>query len=85
MAVFRIPRLLRQPNIPSDDTAMENLSCYIIRASFSPQERMQYLDQKGKVVYVSKDGKSIKVFPATEWLAAMCSHIPNRVEQMVWS
>jgi hypothetical protein len=39
---------------------------------------MQYLDQEGKVVYVSKDGKFIKVFPVMEWLAAMCSHIPNR-------
>jgi hypothetical protein len=50
---------------PSDDTAMENLACYIIRASFS-QERMTYLDQEGKVVYASKDGKSIKVFPAMD-------------------
>jgi len=24
-----------------------------------------------------------KVFDALEWLAAMCSHIPNRGEQMV--
>jgi len=31
---------------PTDDTAMENLARYIIRASFS-QERMQYLDQGG--------------------------------------
>ena len=31
---------------PGDDTAMENLARYIIRASFS-QERMQYLDQEG--------------------------------------
>jgi len=31
---------------PSDDTAMENLARYIIRASFS-QERMKYLDQEG--------------------------------------
>jgi len=61
---------------------MENLARYIIRASFS-QERMQYLDQEGRVVYASKDGKSIKVFPAMEWLAAMCSHIPNMGEQMV--
>ena len=68
---------------PNDETAMENLARYIIRASFS-QERMQYLDQEGKVVYASKDGKSIKVSPAMEWLAAMCSHIPNRGEQMVW-
>jgi len=67
---------------PTDDTAMENLARYIIRASFS-QERMQYLDQEGTVVYTSKDGETTKNFPALEWLAAMCSHIPNRGEQMV--
>ncbi|MBU2027130.1 MAG: transposase [Proteobacteria bacterium] len=67
---------------PTDDTAMENLARYIIRASFS-QERMQYLDQEGKVVYSSKDGRTSKSFPAMEWLVAMSSHIPNRGEQMV--
>lgn len=67
---------------PADDTAMENLARYIIRASFS-QERMQYLDQEGKVVYTSKNGRTSKCFPALEWLAAMSSHIPNRGEQMV--
>lgn len=35
---------------PKDDTAMEDLACYIIRASFS-QERMHYQDQEGKVVH----------------------------------
>ena len=68
--------------LPADETAMENLARYIIRASFS-QERMQYLDQEGKVIYSAKDRMSVKVFPALEWLAAMCSHIPNRGEQMV--
>jgi len=67
---------------PTDETAMENLARYIIRASFS-QERMQYLDQEGTVVYRSKRGETTKSFPAMEWLAAMCSHIPNRGEQMV--
>jgi hypothetical protein len=75
---------------PNDETAMENLARYIIRASFS-QERMQYLDQEAKVVYASKTcsgprsgaGKSNKVFDALEWLATMCSHIPNKGEQMV--
>ena len=43
----------------------------------------QYLDQEGKVVYAAKDGKSHRIFPAMEWMAAMCSHIPNRGEQMV--
>jgi len=75
---------------PKDDTAMENLARYIIRASFS-QERMQYLDQEGKVVYTSRacpgrrsgDGRTSKSFPALEWLANLCSHIPNKGEQMV--
>jgi hypothetical protein len=61
---------------------MENLARYIIRASFS-QERMTYLDQEGKVIYKTKDGKSSKSFPALEWMAAMSSHIPNKGEQMV--
>jgi hypothetical protein len=67
---------------PNDQMAMESLARYIIRASFS-QERMQYLDQEAKVIYNSKNGKSTKTFDALEWLAAMCSHIPNRGEQMV--
>jgi hypothetical protein len=61
---------------------MENLARYIIRASFS-QERMQYLAEPSKVVCLAKDGTGEKVFDALEWLAAMCSHIPDRGEQMV--
>jgi hypothetical protein len=67
---------------PQDETAMENLARYIIRASFS-QERMTYLEHEATVVCTAKDGKEQKVFPAMEWLAAMCSHIPNKGEQMV--
>src|SRR5664280_510305 len=44
---------------------------------------MKYLDQEGQVIYTAKDRKTNKVFPAMEWLAAMCTHIPNRGEQMV--
>jgi hypothetical protein len=73
-----------------DEMGMENLARYIIRASFS-QERMQYLAEPSKVVYRAKDGTEEKVFDgpvsstgqALEWLAAMCSHIPDRGEQMV--
>jgi hypothetical protein len=53
---------------PDEETAMEKLGRYIIRASFS-QERMQYRDQEGKVVYTSKNSRTSKVFPALEWLA----------------
>jgi len=67
---------------PQDETAMETLARYIIRASFS-QERMQYFPGPSKVVYQAKEGSEEKVFDALEWLAAMCSHIPDRGEQMV--
>ena len=65
-----------------NETTMENLARYIIRASFS-QERMNYLRDESKVLYQSKDDKQSKTFDALEWLAAMCSHVPNRGEQMV--
>jgi hypothetical protein len=67
---------------PCDEEAMERIARYIIRASFS-QERMTYIADESKVVYRSKDGKSLKSFDALEWLAAMCSHVPNKGEQMV--
>jgi hypothetical protein len=44
---------------------------------------MQYLDQEGTVVYTSKDGETTKSFHALEWLANLCSHMPNRGEEMV--
>jgi len=67
---------------PGDEQAMENLARYIIRASFS-QERMTYIAEESRVIYQGKDGKNEKVFDALQWLAAMCSHVPNKGEQMV--
>jgi hypothetical protein len=67
---------------PGEEEAMENLARYIIRASFS-QERMTYIPEESKVLYRSKDGKKQNMFDALEWLAAMCSHVPNKGEQMV--
>jgi hypothetical protein len=53
---------------PQDETAMENLARYIIRASFS-QERKQSLAEPLKVVYRAKDGTEGKVFDALNgWL-----------------
>jgi len=68
--------------LPWHKKSMENLACYIIRASFS-QERMAYHREFAQVEYQSKDGTQTKVFDALEWLAAMCSHVPNKGEQMV--
>lgn len=66
----------------NDEKAMEHVARYIIRASFS-QERMTYIREHSAVVYQSKNGETTKTFDALEWLAAMCSHVPNRGEQMV--
>jgi len=67
---------------PGDEKAMENPARYVVRASFS-QERMNYIPKESKVVYRSKEWKTKKTFDALEWLAAMCSHVPNKGEQMV--
>jgi hypothetical protein len=67
---------------PQEEAGMENLARYIIRASFS-QERMTCVPEMSQVVYASKDGGGKKVFDALEWLAAMCSHIPDTGEQKV--
>jgi hypothetical protein len=39
--------------------------------------------EAGQVLYQSKIGLRTKVFDALKWLAAMCSHVPNKGEQMV--
>ena len=67
---------------PGDDEAMENIARYVVRASFS-QERMTHIPEESNVVYRSKDGRSEKTFDALEWLAATCSHVPNKGEQIV--
>ncbi len=71
-----------EPIEPGNETSMENLARYIIRASLS-QERMTYVEDEGKVIYQAKDGSEKKEFPALEWLANICSHIPNPREHMV--
>jgi hypothetical protein len=44
---------------------------------------MTYLPDESEVVYRSKDGKNEKTLDALEWMAAMCSHVLNKGEQMV--
>ena len=46
------------------------------------QKRMTYHRETGHVEYKSKGGSQMKVFDVLEWLAAMCSHVPNKGEQI---
>jgi hypothetical protein len=65
---------------PHDEKAMDNLARYLVRSSFS-QERMTYVSEES--IKGPLSGKEEKAFDALEWLAAMCSHVPSKGEQMV--
>ena len=67
---------------PRDTKSMENFARYIIRASFS-QERLNYIREDSKVIYKSKKRSETKEFDAIDFIASVCSHIPNKNEQMV--
>jgi hypothetical protein len=70
---------------PHNQEGLENLARYIIRESFS-QERMTYIaakdssDKVAKVIYQSKDARTIKTFDALDWprqRTAGCKHSHN--------
>jgi len=44
---------------------------------------MKYFPEEAKVTYRSKYNKEEKEFSSLEWMAALCSHIPDQGEQML--
>lgn len=42
---------------------------------------MKYFPEEAKVTYRSKYSKEEKEFSSLEWMAVLCSHIPDRSEQ----
>ena len=70
---------------PNDESALENLAHYVIRAAFS-QERMNYIaagqspDGIAKVICQSKDGTTSRAFDALDWLTQLTTHIPGKNE-----
>ena len=44
---------------------------------------MSYVREESMIIYKSKDGKNIRQFYATDFIASLASHIPNKSEQMV--
>ena len=67
---------------PRQKRSLENPAAYLIRSSFSEQ-RMAYRPDEAEVTYFSKDRKEKKSYDATEWVAAMGSHVPEREQQSV--
>jgi regulator of protease activity HflC (stomatin/prohibitin superfamily) len=54
-----------------------------VSKGWSGKEIKGYIPEESKVLYQSKDGRQEKAFDSLEWLAAMCSHVPDKGEQMV--
>ena len=44
---------------------------------------MNYIREESRVIYKSKDGKNIRQFDATDFIASLKIHIPNKGEQMI--
>ncbi|MBC8389948.1 MAG: transposase [Actinobacteria bacterium] len=44
---------------------------------------MKYIPEEAKITYRSKYSKGEKEFSALEWMATLCSHIPDRSKQTV--
>jgi len=44
---------------------------------------MQYLTDEGTVIHSTKGSLDRNIIDAPEWFVSMCSHVPNRGEQMV--
>ena len=44
---------------------------------------MNYVRQESMVIYKSKDGTNTRQFNAVDFIASLCSHIPNMGEQTV--
>ena len=44
---------------------------------------MNYVREESRVIYKSKDGENTRQFDATDFIASLASHIPNKGEQMV--
>lgn len=72
--------------LPGDNKGIENLAQYIIRNTFS-LSKLSYVESTGTVIYRSKmshggNKKNFQTFSALEFIAAITSHIPDRLMQI---
>jgi len=79
--------LFRGNPVPGNHRAeLENLAQYILRHSFSV-EKMTYIADSSRVIYHSRlnpaTRRNFEVFPATDFLAAISQHIPEKGAQTV--
>ena len=69
------------PVPPEDRAALERLAAYIRRPSFA-SSRLDYQSDRGQIRYYTAKG-TLQSLDALDWIARVCSHIPDRNEHQV--
>ena len=69
------------PSPPEDRPALERLATYIRRPSFAAS-RLDYDSDQGQILYRTAKGTR-QSLDALDWIARVCSHIPDRNEHQV--
>ena len=66
--------------MPDDREARERAARYLVRSCVS-LEKMTYVPQEGKIYY--GDASDTKVYDALEFLALLCCHITESVDEFL--
>jgi hypothetical protein len=73
---------------PDDHEARRRLAGYLVHPPIS-LERLRYRPETGQVIYYGRqrgpcgDASPARIFPALDFLAALCSHIPDSGQQLI--
>jgi hypothetical protein len=75
---------------PDDHEARQRLAGYIVHPPIA-LERLRYRRESGQVIYFGRQGERCgdagpapaRIFPALDFLAALCTHIPDSGQQLV--
>ena len=70
-----------RPIPPEDRPALERLAAYIRRPSFAAS-RLDYDSDRGQILYRTAKG-TLQSLDALDWIARVCSHIPDRNEHQI--
>ena len=75
---------------PDDHQARQRLAGYMVHPPIAI-ERLRYRPQTGQVIYYGRqrgrcsdaDSSPARIFPALDFLAALCTHVPDSGQQLV--
>jgi len=73
---------------PDDRRARRRLAAYLVHPPIS-LERVRYRPESGQVIYYGRqrescgDASPARIFPALDFLAALCTHVPDLGQQLI--